>query len=772
MSGRGLVHRFDPAPEPLAFVEPWFRADHDGPQLESRPWIQQFTVDEFIDALFDGIGRSDAGFSPEAWEKLVPFRDFGEVPDRLWSSGGARYEDDLIRELTRPEDREDEQPVPSAPGPAWMRKLYRPFHRHFHVVSAELVCRRPGLPRVGPRRRVIENGIVVRRLVPGRGYEKETDETWEDWVVGPKGGTWARVASGDMRLTRGTKASSRVDPARVPVDALEETTEAEQLLIRLGLPKEADTFALAPQRSVAIPDTIGKASAHTASYAFLPVGAGEAEVERLTPAQVMALATELRTRAATALDEELRADLYRMAFAPAVRALAAQLLPPAPPHTSSVGPRVDDLLGRLLERAWQDLDAGEVSSTEELWEDVLASYAGAHPDVDLDAERVELEGELWGLVKGMWPVPTPTMVEPLWLPRAYRLLVFLLVRSTSHRRALFAAMEAVLGAGAGPTDLALASQPALRLSIDGWASVSAGPQPWDEGELASSVGVHAALARLEDTAASILDRIQRAAGSALGDVLDGAWAVVDALLRSTLPVASAMPPAIPPGGDEETRARLERKRWDDYFRRWGLEPRSRVITALLHTPSTTSRPETLTTLRSAVLARYESMTEARKEEVARARAAGIAARFDAEHVYAVWCYARVRAKDACQTEQIVWSRRTEPFTIADPLDVLGIKPVAVTLPSIPKLVRSLPRIQKARANPVASVTTPAGSGFSIGEEVKDTRLSGGGGTCTYGMPVFTICAWIMFQIVLALLLLIPGFSWLLSLKFCFPTEAE
>lgn len=145
-------------------------------------------------------------------------------------------------------------------------------------------------------------------------------------------------------------------------------------------------------------------------------------------------------------------------------------------------------------------------------------------------------------------------------------------------------------------------------------------------------------------------------------------------------------------------------------------------------------------------------------------------RFDTNHIYAVRCWSRLHGPDPrCPMPKVVWSARSEPFTIAEPMDPLGLKPHAMQLPDIPKLIRALPRIPKAKALPFAAVSIPKDSNVSVTDDAKDTmRQWGAAWICTYGIPVFTICAWVAFSVILSILLMIPGFAWMLFLKFCVP----
>lgn len=144
-------------------------------------------------------------------------------------------------------------------------------------------------------------------------------------------------------------------------------------------------------------------------------------------------------------------------------------------------------------------------------------------------------------------------------------------------------------------------------------------------------------------------------------------------------------------------------------------------------------------------------------------------RYDHDRLYAVWCWVRVAGRDACENDQLLWTARSEPFAIAEPSDVLGSKPVTIQLPDLPRLIRDIPRIAKARAKPFAAFNTPPNSGYNVGDDPKKTSRSWGvGWICSFGIPVLTICAFIMFSLIFSILIILPSFSWMLLLKFCIP----
>ncbi|MCB9699103.1 MAG: hypothetical protein H6738_20140, partial [Alphaproteobacteria bacterium] len=144
-------------------------------------------------------------------------------------------------------------------------------------------------------------------------------------------------------------------------------------------------------------------------------------------------------------------------------------------------------------------------------------------------------------------------------------------------------------------------------------------------------------------------------------------------------------------------------------------------------------------------------------------------RFDRDHLYAVWAFAEVAGHTCDEESQLVWSQRSEPFTIADPLDVLGLEPTQIQLPDVAAMLKDLPRVPWAGANPFAAVIS-ANDGALVGADPPEdsSRQWGVAFVCSFAIPVFTICAFILFSVIFNILIKIPGFFWMLLLKFCIP----
>ncbi|WP_442771471.1 hypothetical protein, partial [Zoogloea ramigera] len=201
----------------------------------------------------------------------------------------------------------------------------------------------------------------------------------------------------------------------------------------------------------------------------------------------------------------------------------------------------------------------------------------------------------------------------------------------------------------------------------------------------------------------------------------------------------------------------------------GLDFLEQPACGLLMLPAFRFAQTPFATLRDAAAASYTSRPEALALPEARAIDAQPRLRFDAEHLYAAWGWARVAGRTPCEPDRLVWTLRSEPFSIADPTDLLGARPASIQMPDIPRLLRDIPRIARARARPFAGIAAPPGSGVKVGDAMADTRRDFGlGMICNFGIPILTICALILFNIIFSILIKLPAFSWMLFLKFCLP----
>jgi hypothetical protein len=166
----------------------------------------------------------------------------------------------------------------------------------------------------------------------------------------------------------------------------------------------------------------------------------------------------------------------------------------------------------------------------------------------------------------------------------------------------------------------------------------------------------------------------------------------------------------------------------------------------------------------------ESAIRLAKTEAKRRRQLSIP-RYDDRSIYSLQAFAGVEDSQHpdCR-EKLVISPLGEPLNFADPNDILGQRPSGIPMPDLRKLKRDIPRLARTSAAPFAAVQSPPDSAYRTGELPADTSIQFGlGMICTYGIPVFTICAMVLFQIVFNILSKLPPFSWMMSLILCFPT---
>lgn len=809
MSGRVALRI--PAPsrpqDPDAFpCTPWF-ARAGGAVPGSAPALLTFDDVDFVERFLAGVGASRAGRTAGAFPALRPIRDWAEPPRATRDASGASW---LPASITRaPVDRDladgeggrDAEQVIQAEeatsGEGWLRKLYLPTHRHFHLVATELVCDRPDRPRVDPAR-VVACGAVVRRLVPD-----PTRERWEDWVPAEEGrGFWAELADPSMRVEHAPGRPGPLDPTALvlpaPVDAV--------LRARLGLGPTDPLPALATHRLNPLPPAEG--AGHTARFGLIPVQSREVE---LPPAALPATAAALRDEAVANLEDALVAPAaaaeagVRAAWAALIDALwsptahggwgtepdragyeaarsavmaaipaAPMVIPPGAAAYASPQAR-SALLDAMREEAcdprpnpasptplplpsWD----GPGSSVARRW--VTAWAPAGHVRDSLLAVGARPRVGEW-LRHLLVDILADTLATPLGTPVAshqgyrVRAAVLLWVRNlrVQLERRIRTAIATVIGEGPPAESRAVADPHAPATTVPLFTVASAAgeieaylvadearatlPRPWPPIGLGTPsvdawAAVHRAAFVLEERLAEVFRQ-----GAGGGSGFDAALAARAAAVRAAFPAWRA------DGLDLD--AQPER----------GL-----LVLDTLHLAGAAPA------LTAEVAAFYDAAGAAVEAEL-RARGEAIVPRYDPDHVYCVMVWARVRDRAGrdCVEDRVVWSARTEPFAIADSMDVLGLKPAPMRMPDLNQLLRDLPRIPRAGALPFAAVHTPPDSGYTTGEAPEDTARSWGiAWVCSIGIPVFTICAWISFSILFSLLLAIPGFAWMLLLKLCIP----
>ena len=142
---------------------------------------------------------------------------------------------------------------------------------------------------------------------------------------------------------------------------------------------------------------------------------------------------------------------------------------------------------------------------------------------------------------------------------------------------------------------------------------------------------------------------------------------------------------------------------------------------------------------------------------------------DLTRKYRARAFVRVKRGDGCPP-QLIWSRPTEPFTVAPWYESSGLlPPVQVALPSPSKDF-----IKKVKPN-VAFVVPSDLANLLNGNDPKKLAKGEGqkaaGGLaldwiCGFNIPIITLCAFIVLNIFLSLFDII--FQWMLFIKICIP----
>ncbi len=814
-----------PSREHLFAGEPYFLRPAGALPTAAPPRILSFESDAFMDDFL----AVAAGKRP-APPQLLPWRDWAEPPAGLVDvHGAARYAASVARRTPAAADIEattgpamDGDGIPhgmvageKATTPAWLRKLYLPTHERFNLISFDAICGAAGLPRLA-RSRVKGSGAVIRRLVPDA-----TQERWEDWVaVDEKHGAWLPL------LPAALHTGTPVDPAAVtPPAGLEARLRT---LFGLAAADPLPPIALVSQPLVLVPPDAGHAADHCTLYGYLPVFSAAREI----PAQQLAgntaaeIATALAQQSRSRLDALfLTAADLRDAARPQLRALLdATVLPSlpgaaatatadafttglatgAPPGLGQVGDvlarSIDLALAEALARLWQTITAattddadiaGNVKNADALWLDSHAASAATAPGLfdslpdtnptagnqtalwlaasgpagawdTLLRQRLHQLMDAW-LAGNALPPPalgSSSLINPGHLAvvvvmgllrlRGCRLAIAASINQTLYGDRKTAELKAFAADGKRELGLpALAEMIEAVLAMEAARSDVTATPPWPPVALPAQwiQDVHARGQAIAKIYARFDDGLATAGNGAL-DQLTARAEAIETDLDTTL---GTLKPGL---GIDAAR----------------LSFTEQPLCGLLVLPGVRIDNAALTAFRTAAGARYTADPERAALPEARTGDAQPRLRFDAEHLYAAWCWVRVAGRTPCEPERIVWTQRTEPFSIADPTDLLGARPASIQMPDIPKLLRDIPRIARARAKPFAGMASPPGSGVVTGADMADTRRDFGiGMICNFGIPILTICALILFKIIFTVLIALPSFSWMLFLKFCLPS---
>ncbi|WHO39157.1 hypothetical protein PMI04_000710 [Sphingobium sp. AP49] len=766
----------------FAGMPSFLRMPGTSPHPDDVPPLLSFEGDHFVEDLTALV----AGAAP--LPSLLAWRDWAEPPSgMIAANGNPRYDPVAIRRglplAIEPDAGADIDPdgVPTAPsGPAWLRKLYLPLHLRFTYLACDLVCHRPGLPRV-TRSRLKSAGIVVRRLV-----RDSEGEHWEDWVT----------TDGKRGLWFALKGGLPADPDAIATAAWD--GHDAEIRARLGLPATAPMPMLDRAPLAALPDT---GPALTLAGLIPVFSAAEQAVDEepgMSSADMaQALADNARVTLATAWADP---DDIRQRLRPALRNLLnLTLLPPRPSTAaiamarSTIGSEGFDpdsglsaMLQAALRRTWSLLAPSDVDGAPPAAADIFWASGGnqAAPRAAFDI----LPPNLANLLAGPWNVlviarlhaladrPTAPHGASGEDAEARALLALALLRLRRCRIALLTTLldqaqikhVALLGSAPQIIDgqsymLPRATASSAGAEIEILLGLNEVRNPADIAPdfptLDTSINgstlaydVHKAGLALE-TMYGPIEEAGSAAGSAFPAMIERrAGAIAGPQLAAYFGVAGTAVPRL---------------------RAAGLDLFEQPASGLLLFPGPMPATAQFDAMKDAVADSYiaaAGLPAMRREARARSRVKRL--RFDHDSIYAAWAFARISGRSDCEPDQIIWTNRTEPFTIAEPTDILGARPVTIQMPDIPRLIRDIPRIAKARARPYSFFITPRNSAVSVGATPQDTRRAWGiGWICSFGIPVVTICAFVLFSIIFSILIAIPGFAWMLFLKFCLPVPA-
>ncbi len=197
----------------------------------SRPAILRFATDSFMDDFlkmaendpkrldqFLALPETWRGVSPQP-EALNPAPAFAKNFKRLGliSARKKAKKNGLTlgaNKFTEFENKNTNKPL----------KLYQPAHQRFYMISACLVCERPGLPdKIPDNGREEKVSYIIRRLFPPGNLDVNTplpplDSSWEEYayVITDQGAKWKKVSA------KNSLESGEEQQALFSVDILED----------------------------------------------------------------------------------------------------------------------------------------------------------------------------------------------------------------------------------------------------------------------------------------------------------------------------------------------------------------------------------------------------------------------------------------------------------------------------------------------------------------------------------------------------------------------
>ena len=683
----------------------------------------------FMDACFAWLAGT-GGLPPQkAW------RDWCEPPAAMLARAGtAAYPASIARGRPWGLAQEASSSGLAADGvplgsPPWLRKLYLPQHDRFSVVVLELICLAAGWPPLD-RQRIKEAGLLVRRLRRG---DPGGAEQWEDWIAtDARHGRWQLPPQGWEQ-----------DPGRDP----------------------ASRPGLASQPLALAPTTLAGMGRRSVLHGFLSLTSSEQEVPESPP--------PVETRAAAAYELQQRSNTQLQSLGtgtPATvwlppKALLLSLLRDTvlPPATTSTSPGstndayLEDALKLLVNAALDSTlfnadQMGNVISGQSLWTQAVAALNLSTGINGLIQARLEQLLDLWFTGQALPSDLTSPKLKDQLLPA---LVVAALVRARGCRLALAAAMNGAQGEPVSDLKSIEAGRARARHSLvdlgEGLESFLA-----TERERGSGGGLAPWGSYTPPANAQRLERVDRTlralaehyapfeaqlaeAGAQVRFVLSEEANQLESAMRTAIP---GMPSLLERGVDM-------------------LEPPARGLLVL---------PGLGDALASRIMA-FTTKTNARYQDAALSSAQPVAEalvvrgltrpRFDAHHIYAVQAWVRVGGRVPEEAERLIWSPRSEPFVLAEPMDLLGSQPQTVPLPDLPRLLRDLSRLRKAGANPFLTLVPPPRSGAEGGGGgLEGLRRDWGLGTpVALVAPVLAIAGLGLLTTALSTLSRLPGFAW-------------
>jgi len=718
-------------------------------------------------------------------------------------------------------------PGDAARTPAWLRKLYLPLHERFNLLAFDVVCGAAGWPRLA-RGRVKGAGAVIRRLVAATNMER-----WEDWIaIDEKQGGWLEILDADLqvRLPGGIQADPARLPPLAPADELK--LRALFGLDHLA-PLPAVALPSQPLNLVPPDAGQAAGHCTLFGYLPVFSSAREIAAERLGAASIAATAEAMRARTHDRLDALFQSSAtLRSVATPHLRSLLEYTVLPARPtaiefddasvlfanlvfgapfgvtHPDDTVAQATDLalreaLGRLWHTATSAVTdnndiAGNVVSGSELWLSANAAAAASEanlfstlPDANplpgnqtaawLAASAGGESGSWDALVRvrlfqliDAWlagsPLPLPPQGQSTLIGEddLAALCVIALLRLRGCRLALAASINRTLFGDAKAAELtAHGADGHLELGLAALGEMVDGVLAQESGRGDIQATPPWPALTFSEIAAAALPRVMSAHQA--GNELARIHARFDAELATAGNAAIAQLDLASSAAATRIGNAIAALNPAPAFAATGLDLADPPARGLLVLPAFRFSQSSLDAFRDAAAARYAARPELAALPEARATDGLPRLRFDAEHLYAAWGWVRIAGRTRCEPERILWTRRSEPFTIADPTDLLGARPASIQMPDIPRLIRDIPRIARARARPFAGMAAPPGSAVKVGAAMADTRRDYGiGMICNFGIPVLTICALILFNIIFHILIALPGFAWMLFLKFCIP----